>query len=594
MQVWFEAIPAMLLVLVALSSSASASDEGRINFASVVALENPVPADWLEKGGIRYAFVYAGLPVERGPDQQPRIVAARKEAFEKLFKFYEGTAVKLLLTGTYCTQTPKGANAVDVAGRTMKLPCYRQDAFHEWMRQTIVDTAKVFSQFPAFGGFAFDDAPGGRVDCCYCEACKKAFKEKHGIEPPGFAPADGAAVIDDQDPRLLWDAFQREGDVRYFRTQSEACRSVSPKLLMVTIPSDSFFYGRQLNTTTPQPQTTPDHGARLVRIERFQVKYWHLFQSFPFPRLPEPGEAEFRPWATGCHVTDPSPKIILHHEGPIIETGGRFHLLSPAEVKRMAYTCLTEGAPGVCYWSSGSVLPLYGEGFEAMAEVHENVKRVETWLTRKKPWPARTALVYSTTTEVLEQPWRENTMERWRHLHAFEGAGYALLRSSVPHRILFDSELTDVALKDLDVLVLTGVRFLTRSVADRVEQAIAAGKLTVLTDRQSVTLKGATVLDYNPHLWYERQLKRYRQVRYLDAQWREAERALIPRIREKAQEPVRIVSDKAFGRPFVAEDGSLLLLLANWDLFEPATATIQVEATRREDSHRARRGATVS
>ena len=64
---------------------------------------------------------------------------------------------------------------------------------------------------------------------------------------------------------LLWEACQRESWAIYLRTQGEAVRSVSDDLLMLTIPSDSYFYGRFLAVDVAHPGGHLDDRAFVRR-----------------------------------------------------------------------------------------------------------------------------------------------------------------------------------------------------------------------------------------------------------------------------------------------------------------------------------------
>lgn len=552
----------------------------RFHTACVVDYRKPVPPEWLKQAGIQYVYIYIGIPITR-VDGKPSIKPKSKRLFDACLELHADTGIKVLMVSNYYSRSPKRTWSVDSCGRAIRMGCFSKNEFHDWMRQAISDMAQVFSPYRAFGGFCFDDAPGNRVDCCYCDDCRAAFKARYGTDPPQFAPHEAPARVDPSHPVLLWDAYHRAMLDRYNRTQSECVRAISKDLLTATITADSYYCGRHLSMDVGYEDTAVTAGARLQRIDRSQVRWWHLFQSFGFPRLPEAGEQGYQRWAAGCHITTPSPKIIVHREGPMFERFGRSMFLSPAEIQRLMRTTIAEGAPGIAFWASGRVLPYYPDAFAAMGEVMADVRKIEPVIARRRPFAARVGLVYSTATEVFEQPWKANTLERWQHLHAFEATAYALLRSSVQHQIVFDVDLTQERLDDFDVLVMPGVRFLTKPVAGALEQGMAQGKLTVLADMRALPLKGATVVDYDPQSWYRRQLKGYRQPRYLDEVRERAQRLLVPEIRAKAQAPVAVTFGKAFGRLFVDADGSLVLFIVNWDLDAPSKASINLPAHSR-------------
>jgi hypothetical protein len=428
--------------------------------------------------------------------------------------------------------------------------------------------AEAFGAYPAFAGFCFDDGVHVRVDCCYCDTCRRLFKERHGLAPPPFEPEAGPARLDLKDPRLLWDAFQRDACAAYMRTQAQA---VPEGLVSVTIPSDSYFYGRHLSAEVTQKETPAGADARLQRIERIQVRDWHIFQSFPFPMVVKEG-AGLRAYGVGCHLTEPSPKMILHSEGPLVEAAGRQQFMSPAEIARMMRTTIAEGARCICFWNNARALSSYPEGLDAVGAVAADVDKIMNVLDERQAFPARVGLLYSTATEIVQQPWRKNTLERWLHLHAFEAMGYALTRRSVQFRVVFDDGLDETALAGMDVLILAGVTHMTAPVAEMLEKRMAEGKLRVLADPASLALKGAAVCEFDQDYWFSKQLKGYRQVRYLDQQAAQISKSLLPELDLPELQPVLLSSDNCLAKIFRGKQDSLLVFVVNWDIWGEASA----------------------
>jgi len=387
-------------------------------------LDNPLPPAWLERAGIDYLYASAP-PIEPVPDGAPVIAEAQRERWEKVLALYEGTGTHVLLMGGFYIKPAEEYQAVDAFGRRHPMACFRNEGFLQDMRERIVAIVQAFSAYPAFAGFVFDDGPHVRVDCCYCQQCRDLFRLEHEARPPAFEPREPIRNFRDDDPLLLWEQFQQESWQIYLRAQAEAVRSVSSDALMLTIPSDSYFYGRFLNVAVAREESVLGHSGRLQRIERIQPRHWGMFQSFPLARLPEADERGLRPglqpWATGAHITADSPKMLMQCEGPYAPTYGRVQYMSPAEIERMARVTLTEGSNGVCYWTPAAPLPHYPDALDALAEVYRDVEQIEKEMAQRKPVRASIGVLYSTTTEAMEQPWERETSERWRHLHAWEG-----------------------------------------------------------------------------------------------------------------------------------------------------------------------------
>lgn len=572
-------IPAALAVLAILlpyAKGVSATEDTGFHAVTLVDLAHPVPPAWLERAGIDY--VYASAPAtEIGPEGAPVIAGEAREQWERLLELYAGSGVRILVMGNFYLKPAIEHQARDLFGRLHPMACFRQPGFQDEMSARIIGLARALSAYPAFGGFAFDDGAHVRVDCCYCDLCRAQFAAEYGLEPPGFAPRAGTGRVPADDRVLAWEEFQRASWEMYLRTQADAVRAVSPDLLMVTIPSDSYFYGRFLNVDVAPEETILGHSALLQRIERIQPRHWTIFQSFPLARLPETGESGLQPWAVGAHITADSPKMLMQHEGPYAPVYQRIQYMSPAEIERMGRVTITEGAGGLCWWTPAAPLPSYPAAFDAMAEVARDVERIEGVLAERRPEPARIGLLYSTTTEVLEQPWRSNTAERWQHLHAFEGIAYSLLRANLPLEFLMEDELTPEKLRGLRGLVVPAVRFLRADIAEAIERAIAETGLVALAAGECLHLRGMVRTDCDPLIWHTWASRGYRQEQYANLQWLEARNALLPHLLPLASAPVRVYSDRAIARHYGLPGGDLLLLVASWDLDNITEAAIEGE-----------------
>lgn len=561
-----------LLAVTFISIIVAASSEGETTVrndgyhaVTLLDLGNPLPPAWLKRAGVDYIYASAP-PTEAGPDGRPVIAESQRERWEEVLKLYEGTGTGVLLMGGFYINPAEEHRAVDAFGRHHPMACFRNEGFLQTMRERIVVLTQAFSAYPAFAGFVFDDGPHVRVDCCYCPACVEQFRAEHQARPPAFEPRRPGRRVRDDDPILLWEQFQQESWQVYLRAQSEAVRSVSDEALMLTIPSDSYFYGRFLNVAVDREQTVTGHSGRLQRIERIQPRHWAIFQSFPLARLPEANESGLQPWATGAHITADSPKMLIQCEGPYAPIYQRIQYMSPAEIERMARVTLTEGAGSICYWTPAGPLLSYPDALDTMAEVYRDVSGIEDALAQRRPIETSIGLLYSTTTETMEQPWEEDTSERWRHLHAYEGLSYALTRCNVPFETVMETDLTPARLRHLQALILPAVRWLSESAAAALEDAISQRGLRVLAAGECVTVRGMIASGCDPMIWHNRARRGYRQQRYADEQWQEFRTTLAHHLLPLIDAPVRVYSERAVGRLYDLEDGDRMLLVASWDL----------------------------
>ncbi|MFW5868210.1 MAG: hypothetical protein ACOCX2_10365, partial [Armatimonadota bacterium] len=465
--------------------------------------DNPLPQAWLKSAGVDYLYASAP-PIEDGPDGVPVIAESHRERWENVLSVYEDSGTRVLLMGNFYIDPAEEHRAVDAFGRTHPMACFRNPGFQAAMTERLVALTRAFSAYPAFAGFVFDDGPHVRVDCCYCPECREQFGAEHDARPPEFEPRKPTRRVRDDDPVLLWEQFQQESWQIYLRTQSAAVRSVTDDALMLTIPSDSFFYGRFLNVRVDREESKLGHGGRLQRIERIQPRRWRIFQSFPLARVPEADEVGLQPWVTGAHITADSPKMLMQSGGPYAPTYDRIQYMSPAEIERMARLTITEGASSVCYWTSARPLPHYPAAFDTLAEIYRDVAKIEDALVRRQPPKSNIGVLYSTTTETMEQPWERETSERWQHLHAFEGVLYSMLRCNVPFEAVMETDVSRELLGRFDALILPAVRWVSDSALSAIEYAISHEGLRVIAAGECLAIRGMISSGCDPLIWHNR------------------------------------------------------------------------------------------
>jgi len=569
-----------MLVAVLAGAVPTAVSAQAVELGCVVDYRNPVPPDLLKTAGIRRVYTTVGIPLKKHKTAGKTVLDPKvKPALDEFFELYGKHGIKVLVTSHYYTKPPKGTGCIDFWGRTITMGCFNNEDFLNWMSQTIKKMAEVFGEYPAFGGFMFDDGVHVRVDSCYCEVCQQLFKKKHNVEPPAFEPCDDGPLLEADDPRLTWDVFHQEAYARYLRTQARAAASFSNDLFCATIPSDSYFYGRHLNRVMARKETTTRHNARVQRIDRIQLRAWHIFQSFPFPRVVEHGSGR-EVFGVGSHLTTPSPKMIMHTDGPRIEHKGRRQFLGPREIERLMRTTIAEGATAICFWGTAGIFAHYPNAFAAIGSTAEDMERAQAAIRERVVFPARVGLLYSTATEIIQQPWRQSTMERWRQLHAFEAMAYALTRASVQFRILFDHEMTKETLSEVDAVILSGVTHLSEPVAKMLEEAVAEKGLRLLCDSTSPRIAGAVVCEFDQDYWFNRQREGYRQVRHLDRQAEEIRSAVVPRLRLAERQPATVSGGSCFAKFFKGRDDSVLMFVVNWDTHNSSVAVVQFAEAR--------------
>ena len=76
---------------------------------------------------------------------------------------------------------------------------------------------------------------------------------------------------------------------------------------------------------------------------------------------------------------------------------------------------------------------------------------------------------------MLEQAWTEITIERWRHLHCFEGVAYALTRAGVAWRPVMEDVIGSGALTGLTALVVPNAAWIGEAAAGAIDTAARGG-----------------------------------------------------------------------------------------------------------------------
>jgi hypothetical protein len=241
----------------------------------------------------------------------------------------------------------------------------------------------------------------------------------------------------------------------------------------------------------------------------------------------------------------------------------------------MARVTVTEGADRLAFWASATTLPRYPEAFHALGAVYADIQRIRPVLSQRDSMPASVGLLYSTTTEVLEQAWVDSTSERWQHLHALEAIAYALLRANIPFEVVMERDVTPERLADLGALILPATRFLTASVARTLEAAASDRRLTVVAAGPHPALGGLIECAGDPLMWHRRVAAGYRQEVHLNEQWQDLEAHLLPLVRPAAAAPIRVFAEHAIAKAYRVADRALLVMIANWDLHRPRQAVIQ-------------------
>ncbi|MDD5597841.1 MAG: hypothetical protein PHV82_07845, partial [Victivallaceae bacterium] len=112
----------------------------------------------------------------------------------------------------------------------------------------------------------------------------------------------------------------------------------------------------------------------------------------------------------------------------------------------------------------------------------------------------KVAVLYSTTTRIFADLWKNNPLERYKHLHECDALAYYLLKKGIPFKILLENELSPQELKKFPVIFSAGFDYVSADKAKLLEEYVKnGGKL--ITDRKSQVNIGLKA-DFDAESWY--------------------------------------------------------------------------------------------
>lgn len=390
------------------------------------------------------------------------------------------------------------------ATKPAKMSCMRNPEVIRLAAEKIVGDIRGFVRYPGFLGVGLDDEVSMRVYdwndtggvTCYCDSCRRLWKQKTGQEPPRPAIVAPGTIVPDDAPYLNymlnwtgWADYYGPAEAAYNQTLARRVHELRPDLLVFQTPGAAFgeldavhweIYSYWLSS--------PATGAlaAMSRVRALQLEAY----GGPKPVWP----------LIGWFARRPAPRWT----GAYIEAQSRM--------------CMAEGAKAIwltlMYWydSRGHFKDRLLYGAEHLAPsvraVGAMLERFGPALIRIEPTRYPVAVLYSKTTEgyqrvidpeaIAAAKARGSWLEvAWQHGQATSLGFAALLRAGLPAEFITEDDVLAGRLKDYAALVLLDHQFARRSVADRI-QAYASGGGRVYADRGSpIRPKEATVLPFD-------------------------------------------------------------------------------------------------
>jgi len=348
------------------------------------------------------------------------------------------------------------------------------------MARMVKDQAARLKRYGSFRGFScFDDyafSPIRKGDTmlwtCYCEHCRKAYRDRYGEEPPQL---DGmkwtSPVVPDDDPalRFIVNRCKILGD--YVANYEAAKASVDPSLEigMMMMRNVGVGYGQW-----PPYHFRPASVFSMydyVSCSSIMMGYWTLYE------LGMMGNRNKKSWML-CEAKDVSRSVLEKREVPV-----------PAWVVRSEFwNLLAAGFRVISLFSYGR-----GDIFRGTATCEE-IKRIGAVAKRAGPLfaevhpkPAKAAIFASFPDFV--QP---DAPIVWPQAKAkIEKLHLKMLISHIPAEIVSDDEAREGYLGRYDAVVVPNIAYIRQSALDALVQYRKSGGRLLIDDRSAVDIPGA-------------------------------------------------------------------------------------------------------
>jgi len=303
--------------------------------------------------------------------------------------------------------------------------------------------AEIVTQFPEVDAFSFDGLHYGGV--CYCEHCRKGFRDATGGEIP-TADMNDAAFRRYQH----WADRRMEDLVRRMQTR---LKSIKPTLALVTWTTNAGRFGHFLSI----PRNMP---ARMnLLLDAPDQEFWLDETNRGTTIVPAFANAYI--WATTNHRVAFSEPYLLSHGNPYGNDS-----FPPQEIMRRMMLALTYGAaPSIAVAQPANLQqPLY--------DCMDEVQRRKPWLVDKRPerWAAllmsdNTRNFYGRSAGLVEE----------RYLASVLGTFRAAVEAHLPVTVINDWNLNREDLAGYRVLILPNAACLDDNQAAAVDKFVRDG-----------------------------------------------------------------------------------------------------------------------
>jgi len=520
------------------------------------------------KMGVSMLWFYSNLPLKFKENGEPENSADFNLLFER-FKNADITLIPLL--NTFYQRNPEKSQL----SRFSDKPCYRCFSCDnaDIIARTLL-LAKWLGHFKNFGGLCLDDEPGVLPGGCICENCTKLFQRKYGLNPP----RDNAylnqpqGIVPENNQVLLWTKFQNDECAKYYASITAAIKKESPGLQVLTIPAAAYYSGKQLSI--PSCQANDFFKAqRMVSLDACHIRDFQLYVQFYINEVTALG------WknkiADGLCLYMANSGLVNFSNIPIYDKFKpqiKPDVISVSAFKRFILQTFSEGARGIVYFPGNSLTPAH---VEAAADVYKKfIVPICADTPKLQKVEGKVAVLYSTTTRVFADLWKNNPLERYKHLHECDALAYYLFRKNIPFEMLLEDELSSSAdLKKFPVIFSAGLDYLSADKAKIMEEYVKDGGKLIIDRKSHINLEQK--VDFDAESWFRNIANGNQRASDMEFQ-----AGLLDNVLSKYLEEISapcITSCRHINLNYLTDGKNLYVFIVNDDLNASISATLRFD-----------------
>jgi hypothetical protein len=520
------------------------------------------------KMGVSALWFYGRLPLKFNDTGEP----AKPRKFNLLFERFKDTDIAIIPLLDVFYQRNPGKYQLSRFSEKPRYRCFSRDNADIIERTKLL--AKWLKHFKNFGGLCLGDEPGVQPGGCICENCAKLFRRKYSLDPPPdksyFDTPKG--IIPENNPVLLWTKFQNDECVKYYASIAAAIKKEYPGLKILTIPAAAYFSGKQLSIPDCRPEDFVK-AKRRVSLDNCHIRDFQLYVQFYMNEISSSG------WknkiADGLCLYMLKKGLVNFPNLPIYDKfkpQKKPDVISVPAFKRFILQTFSEGAKGIVYFPGRSLTPAH---VEAAADAYKKfIVPICANTPKLHKADGKVAVLYSTTTRIFADLWKNNPLERYKHLHECDALAYYLFRKGVPFEMLLESELNSLAdLKKFPVIFSAGLDRLSADKAKLLEEYVKGGG-KLITDRKSHINIGLKV-DFDAESWYRKVTDGNQRASDMEFQ-----AGLLDNVLSKYLEKISVpckTSCRHINLNYLTDGKNLYLFIVNDDLNAPISTILRFD-----------------